>query len=95
MIFLGVNVAKDIGNNQIKVDDDVHPSILAIRENHSELTDNPFSFSPVDENFVSKRIEKINIKKTTDIDGISPKLLHFAKPVIIKHLTKLLDSSLS
>ena len=31
-----VNVAKNIGNNQINVDGD-HPSILEIKNNHPEL----------------------------------------------------------
>jgi hypothetical protein len=31
-------------------------------------------FQPITEDFVSKRISKINVKKATGIDGISPKL---------------------
>ena len=46
-------------------------------------------FPEVDEEFVGKR--KINVKKATKIDGISPKLLHFAKPVITKPLTKIVN----
>ena len=41
-----VNVAKNIGNNQINVDRD-HPSILEIKNNHPELLENSFSFSSV------------------------------------------------
>jgi transcription termination factor Rho len=53
---------------------------LEINNNHPELLENSFSFSSVTPNFIEKRINKINVKKATGIDGISPKLLHFAKP---------------
>ena len=85
-----VNVAKNIGNNQINVDRD-HPSILEIKNNHPELLENSFSFSSVNPDFVEKRINKINVKKATGIDGISHKLLHFAKPIIVKPLTDIVN----
>jgi hypothetical protein len=44
-------VAKNIGNNQINVDGD-HPSILEIKNNHSELLENSFSFSSINPDFV-------------------------------------------
>jgi hypothetical protein len=75
-----VNVAKNIGNNQINIAGD-----------HSELLENSFSFSSVNPDFVEKRINKINVKKATGIDGISPKLLHFAKPIIVKPLTDIVN----
>ena len=53
------------------------------------------AFSPVDENFVGKRISKIKVTKATGIDGISPKLLHFAKPVIVKPLTDIVNLSIA
>ena len=68
---------------------------MAIKDNHPSLTDTPFSFSPINEEFVSKIIGKINIKKATGFDGISPKLLHYAKPVVTKPLTTLVNLSLS
>lgn len=89
-----VNVAKNIGNNDINVDDS-HPSISAIKGNMPECQNNSFSFSQVDEDFVRKRLNKINVKKATGIDGISPKLLSFAKPVILRPLTELINMSLS
>jgi hypothetical protein len=85
-----VNVAKNIGNNKINVDGD-HPSILEIKNNHPELLENSFCFSSVNPDFVEKRINKINVKKATGIDGISPKLLHFAKPIIVKPLTDIVN----
>ncbi|CAC5422339.1 unnamed protein product [Mytilus coruscus] len=87
-----VNVAKNIGSNQIKVDDD-HPSILAIKDNLPDLDQNSFTFSPIDKDFVEKRIGKINVKKATEIDGISPKLLHFAT-ALVKPLTDIVNISL-
>ena len=35
------------------------------------------------------------MKKATGIDGISPKLLHFAKPIIVKPLTDIVNLSIS
>jgi hypothetical protein len=80
-----VNVAKNIGNKCTKIDD-AHPSIVEIKNNHPDLALAHFSFSEIDEEFVGKRISKINVKKATGIDGISPKLLHFAKPVLLQSL---------
>ena len=77
-----VNVAKNIGSSQIKVNDD-HPSILAIKDNIPDLDQNNFTFSPIDQDFVEKRIRKINVNKATGIDSISPKLLHFSKPLLL------------
>ena len=37
-------------------------------------------FSEINEEFVGKCIGKINVKMANGIGGISPKLLHFAKP---------------
>jgi hypothetical protein len=92
LIFVFVNVAKYIENNQINVDGD-HPSILEIKNNHPELLENSFSFSSINPDFVEKRINKIKVKKATGIDGIS--LLHFAKPIIVKPLTDIVNLSIS
>ncbi|XP_071127695.1 uncharacterized protein [Mytilus edulis] len=90
-----VNVAKNIGDNNIQVNDK-HPSIEAISNKYSNgSTSNKLIFQPINEEFVSKRIGKINVKKATGIDGISPKILHAAKPVVIKPITQLVNLSLS
>jgi hypothetical protein len=34
------------------------------------------------EDLVTKQINKLNIKKATGYDGISPKIIKFAQPVI-------------
>jgi hypothetical protein len=39
-------------------------------------------FKPINEDFVSKQINKLNIKKATVYDSISPKIIKFAQPVI-------------
>ena len=61
---------------------------------HSLLTFNILNFHPIDESFVSKRISKINVKKATGIDGIIPKLLHYAKPVVTKPISNLVIFSI-
>jgi hypothetical protein len=39
-------------------------------------------------------ISKINVKKATGIDGIIPKLLHYAKPVVTKPISNLVIFSI-
>ena len=69
---------------------------MAITQEYSDrTTSNILNFQPIDESFVSKRISKINVKKATRIDGISPKLLHYAKPAVTKPITNLVNLSLS
>jgi hypothetical protein len=46
-----INVAKDIGSQNIKTDDN-HPSIKAIKENKTES--DQFIFNPINEEFVNK-----------------------------------------
>ena len=41
-----------------------------------------FRYKPINEDFVTKQINKLNIKKATGYDGISPKIIKFAQPVI-------------
>ena len=92
--FFG-NVAKNIGDNTIEINE-YHDSIVAITQEYSDrTTSNILNFQPIDESFVSKHISKINVKKATGIDGISPKLLHYAKPVVTKLITNLVNLSLS
>jgi hypothetical protein len=44
---------------------------------------------------VSKQLNKANSKKETGRDGISTKLLTFAKPVIVKPITNLINKSIT
>ena len=76
------------GENSIPINNE-HPSIVNIQDNltvQSEL-----NFKPVDEEFVSKQIDRLNVKKATGHDGISAKILKLAKPVIVRPITSLID----
>ena len=88
-----VNVAKDIGNNSINVDDS-HPSIKSI-SNIVETCESQsqFNFNSVNEIFISKQIDKLCAKKATGQDGISSKLLKLAKPSITGPITSLVNKS--
>ena len=60
---LFINVAKDIGSQDIIIDKS-HPSIKVIEENKTEIKE--LCFNAVDSDFVTKYINKINIKKATE-----------------------------
>ena len=49
------------------------------------------NFKPVDEDFVSKQIGRLIVKKATGHDGISAKVLKLARPLIVKPLTDLIS----
>jgi hypothetical protein len=55
-----------------------------IKEN--KLITDDLNFKPVSSNFVSKQINKLNIKKATGYDGISPKILKLSMPCIVELL---------
>ena len=52
-------------------------------------------FHDIKEDFITKQINKINIKKATGRDGISTKILKIAKPVIAKPISELVNKSIS
>ena len=83
-----VNVAKNVGENSIPINEE-HPSLLKIKENLTVKSD--LQFKPVDEEFVNKQIGRLNAKKATGHDGISSKILKFARPVIVKPKTNLIN----
>ena len=70
-----VNVTKNIGDSNTKIDE-THPSIIEINNKYEYESMSKLDFQPitVTEDFVSKRIGKINVRKATGIDGISPNL---------------------
>ena len=70
---------KDIGDENIKIDK-THPGINKIETNRT--IKGKLFFKPINEDFVSKQINKLNIKKATVYDSISPKIIKFAQPVI-------------
>ena len=81
-----VNVAKDIGNDSVCLSPEDHPSIQAIRANVPP-PEREFDFSPVSEDKVTKYLDRIGLRKATGLDGISSKILHITKPVIVKPVT--------
>ena len=44
-------------------------------------------FKQIEESFIGKQINKLSSKKATGQDGISAKLLKFAKPVVLQPIT--------
>ena len=88
--FFFLNVAKNIGTNSLPVDEN-HPSILKIKENNKCSTE--FYFKYVDENFISKQIDRLGSEKATGCDGISAKLLKLAKPSIFTPVIIMINNS--
>lgn len=86
-----VNVAKNIGDQNIKIDKS-HPSIQKINEN--KMSDEELNFHPVTDEFVNKQINKLNIKKATGCDQISPKIIKFAQPIITNPIKNLINKSI-
>jgi hypothetical protein len=56
-----------------------------IKEN--KLITDDLNFKPVSSDLVSKQINKLNIKKATGYDGISPKILKLSMPCIVEPIT--------
>ena len=50
-----------------------------------------FEFKPIKEEFISKQINKLNLKKATGCDGISTKILKLAKTTVIKPITNMIN----
>ena len=86
-----MNVFKNIGENSIPVDSQ-HPSITKIQENN--ITHSILDFKPVEESFISKQINNLSSKKATGHDGISAKILKFAKPVVLQPITFLINETI-
>ena len=86
-----VNVAKEIGKDY-EFDKNNHPSLQKISER--EFQQDSFEFVPTNEVFVSKVIDKFNVKKATGVDKLSVKLMKFGKPSIVPAITKLVNFSI-
>lgn len=87
-----VNVAKNIGNNSLPINEE-HPSILYIKRNITHTEE--FAFSMVDESFIGKQIDKLCIKTATGRDGISAKLVKLAQLIIVKPVTEIINKGIS
>ena len=82
---------KILEKNSIPVNSQ-HPSITKIQENN--ITHSIFDFKPIEENFISKQINKLSLKKATGHYGISAKILKFAKPVVLQPITFLINETI-
>ena len=71
--------------------DKIHPSIIKIEENKTDDTE--LSFRPVTEEYVNKKISKLNIKKIQGM-SISPKILKLAQPSISNFIKILVNKSI-
>lgn len=63
-----------------------------MKENKPEIED--LKFSEIDEKYVTKQINKVNIKKATGKGGITLKMFKITKPAIVKPITDLLNKSI-
>ena len=66
-----------------------HSSVIAIEQKLQGQTS--FSFTPVEESYISKIISSIKLNKATGADRISPRLLKPAEPGILSSLTKFIN----
>ena len=64
---------------------------MKIKENKTDQAN--LNFNPITINFVDKRINKLNSKKATGIDGISSKLIKLAKHTVSPYLTNIINQS--
>jgi hypothetical protein len=85
-----INVAKHIGNTIVIVNKE-HHSVCMIKEN--KLITDDLNVKPVSSDFVNKQINKLNIKKATSYDGISPSILKLSKPSIVEPFTCFISPS--
>ena len=86
-----INVADSIGQGT-SFDSETHPSICKIKENKKE--EKSFNFSYIDENKVSKLIDKLQIKKATGVDKLSSKIIKLGKPALHSPLADLINLSI-
>ena len=89
--YLFVSSERYIGDKNMKIDK-THPSINKIETNRTNK--DRFFFKPINEDFVTKQINKLSIKKATGYDGISPKIIKFAQPVITNPIKVLINKSI-
>ena len=86
-----VNVAQDIGKDYTFNKND-HPSLQKIEDKN--FVKNSFEFKSTNETFVSKVIDKFNVKKATGVDKISVKLMKLGKISLLSPITKIINMSI-
>ena len=60
----------------------------------NNITHSILDFEPIEKSFISKQINKLSSKKATGHDGISAKILKFAKPVVLQPITYLINETI-
>ena len=86
-----VNVAKDIGSNNV-CDFTQHPSILKISDQQG-VPQEQFQFTHTNADSIQKSISKLQTKKATGVDGISAKILKSCSNTIAQPITDLINFS--
>ena len=94
------NIASSIGFEDGIVDVDAaiqkhsrHPSVIKIKEHLSKPS--PFTFCPVSQENISRKLKSIDIKKATGYDNIPGKILRLAHKELTTPLTSLINSCMS
>ena len=75
----------------LKSDRSVFDKMLLVDDN---VTHSILDYKPIEESFISKQINKLSLKKATGHDGISAKILKFAKPVVLQPITFLINETI-
>ena len=93
--------ANAIGHSDHLTDTESIASILKSLENHPSVSligdqnlNSSFHFSEVDNDYVTKLLSKMNVKKSTGSDNISTRLLKFSISEISQPLTDLINMSI-
>ena len=94
------NIASSIGFEDGIVDVDAaiqkhsrHPRVIKIKEHLSKPS--PFTFCPVSQDDISRKLKSIDIKKATGYDNIPGKILRLAHKELTTPLTSLINSCMS
>ncbi len=70
-----------------------HPSVKAIKERHMDK--NKIDFKPIDEIYVRKLLNNINVQKATGYDNIPPKMVQMCADEFSVTLTELINYGFS
>ena len=96
-----VSIASEIGppDPMISTDDAIsshqnHPSVIRIREKHSELY-NSFSFHAMNPEEIMVYMKRFNVKKATGYDSIPGKIIRLAHKELSVPVANLINTSLS
>ena len=85
------SVAQDIGIDYTFNKND-HPSLQKFEDKNFVI--NSFESKSTNETFVSKVIDKFNVKEATGVDKISVKLMKLGKISLLSPITKIINMSI-